>query len=221
MESNIKSSFIPKDTVQMGTTRPSYGGRSGLSDLGVLFAIVLVVASAGLGIGTFLYKQYLGSSLESKRQALERAQAAFEPTLIAELTRLDDRMKAGELLLQKHTAPSILFALLEQLTLENISFQNFDFDGSQTDALKMTMQGVAQSVNSIALQADLFGKHTAIVSPLFSNIGREPDGVHFDLTATINPSALRYTNLISSIGAQGNTFDQPADNDSQVPLFAP
>ncbi len=226
MESNIKSSFIPKDTVQIGVSRPNYS-RSGLSDIGVLLGIVLLVASAGLGIGTFLYEQYLNSSLASKREQLERAQAAFEPTLIAELTRLDDRMKSGELLLQRHAAPSILFALLEQLTLENVSFTDFELDAAQDDAYTITMHGIAQSVNSIALQADLFGKHTAIVSPIFSNIGREEDGVHFDVTANINPAAIRYTNLVASVSTSAQQQDasgalpQPSPDESQVPIFAP
>jgi len=232
MESNIKASFIPKDTAQTSFRGPSSVSRSGLADIVMLLAIVLLVASVALAIGVFLYIQFLQSSLSSKRDQLERAQAAFEPALIAELTRLDDRMKAAETLLQKHTAPSILFTLLEQLTLETVSFSDFSYDATQQDAITITMHGVAQSVNSIALQADLFGKHNAIVSPLFSNIGRDQDGVHFDLNATINPSALRYANLLAAVsstaGAQlpGNGVDTqntvtPSPDDSEVPIFAP
>lgn len=226
MESNIKSSFIPKDTAQLTGRAPAYS-RSGLNDILVLLGIVLMVVSVALGAGVFLYAQFLESSLNSKKEQLERAQAAFEPNLIAELTRLDDRMKIGEDLLEKHTAPSILFALFEQLTLETVSFRDFQYDATQDEAINIKMRGLAQSVNSIALQADILGKHPAISSPLFTNIGREEAGVRFDLAATVKPSALRYTNLVSGAAAGGATTDTtgaqptPSPEGSSVPLFAP
>src|SRR3989344_1211864 len=87
------SSFIPREMpVQGPAPRPS--GR-GLADLLVLSSVVLFVASAALAAGVFLYDQYLQSSAASKVDQLERAKAAFEPALIHELTRLDDRLRSA------------------------------------------------------------------------------------------------------------------------------
>lgn len=226
MESNIKSSFIPKSAPQIGTSIPRALGTNGFTDLVMLISTVLFVASIALAIAVFLYVSFLQTSLASKENQLKRAQDAFEPTLIAELTRLDDRMKAGEDLLEKHTATSIIFAVLEQLTLETISFRNFAFDATAEEPT-IKMAGIARSVNSIALQADVFGKHTAVVSPIFSNIGRETGGVRFDFNAKINPSAIRYSNLVLSalqqqsgtgqIPTQGTTTEQ----ENSIPLFNP
>nr|AQQ74991.1 hypothetical protein [uncultured bacterium] len=199
METGIKSSFIPQSPVMGASPRRRSGG--GGFDFFVLIGLVLFVASATLAAGVFLYVQFLQSSNASKLEQLERAKAAFEPALIRELTRLDDRMRAADEVLAKHVAPTALFALLEQLTLQTVAFSSFDFTtGSEKTTL--TMQGLARSVNSIALQADLLSRSGTIVSPIFSDINRQIGGVRFNFTANIRPEALNYRALTSAPNPQ-------------------
>lgn len=202
MESPIQSSFIPSDTVQAAKPVRSYYG-SGAGDLFVLLALVLFVTSVALGAGVFLYKQYLTRAIEGKTEQLQRAKEAFEPALIVQLTRLDDRMRAGQKILDEHVAPSQILLLLEQSTLQSIAFRNFSFLAEDRAKMALKMQGVAQSVNAIALQADYLGKSGVLSSPIFSNITRQSDGIHFDLTAIVNPQAIRYVQTvgISQTGA--------------------
>lgn len=194
MESGITSSFIPKDAVvpqAVRTQRPT-----GFADLLILISVILLVASLTLAAGVFLYLQFLQTSIASKLEQLERAKEAFEPSLIQELTRLDDRMRAADSILRGHTAPSLFFHILEQLTLTTVSFSSLTFQAVDSKNISLAMKGIAVSVNSIALQADLLSKNGTISSPIFSNIDRRNDGVHFDMTAVINPQALRYANTI-------------------------
>lgn len=219
MESNIKSSFIPRDTAQ--DTRPGRRRSNSTADLFVLFAIVLLVASVALGVSVFLYVKFLESSLASKQEQLGRAQASFEPALIAELNRLDDRMRTAEDLLAVHLAPSILLKTLEELTLETVAFGMMQYSAQEKAGIALEFSGVARSVNSIALQADLFGKHGAIVSPIFSNINRGSDGVRFDLTANVNPTNLRYQTLVQAlVGTPPPSVEAPGQPES-IPGFAP
>ena len=193
METGIKSSFIPKDAATPAVTRLTRG--PGFSDLLILIGIVVLVASIALAIGVFLYVQFLKTSSESRLEQLERAKQAFEPSLIQELTRLDDRMRAADQVLTDHIAPSIFFHLLENLTLQTVSYANLDFQAVDPQNMRIKIHGVAQSVNSIALQADYLSKSGAITSPIFSNIDRQSTGVNFDLSALVNPSALRYLQI--------------------------
>jgi hypothetical protein len=231
MESQIKSSFIPQDVAREPRARAI---RSGGFDLVVLVSIILLVASIALAIGVFLYVEYLQTSLTSKTEQLERAQATFEPALVSELMRLDTRMNVGGELLYNHIAPSEFFRILEEITLESVSFSNLQFDATIPSAISMSLDGVAASVNSIALQADLFGKHAAIASPIFSNITREQgDRVRFSVTALVNPTAIRYSSVVQTQAAGGNAFDQtgqitvPAgeavveEEEGIVPVFVP
>ncbi len=192
METGIKSSFIPQAPIT--PVRTETRQRGGGFDFFILFALVIFVASATLAVGVFLYSQFLSTSAASKLAQLERAKQAFEPALIRDLTRLDDRMRAADVVLSAHVAPTTMFRLLEELTLQTVSFSSFDYS-SGIEGAEVSMKGVAQSVNSIALQADLLSKSGIISNPIFSNINRQVDGVHFDFSASVNVAALRFTPL--------------------------
>lgn len=186
--------FIPHDTAS--PVRARAGG--GLNDLILLSAIVLFVASGALAVGVFLYGQFLQTESNSKLSQLQRAEAAFEPSLIQQLTRLDDRMHAADGVLMVHAAPTVFFSALEAATLQTVSFQTLDYQQVDPQHITVKMQGIAESVNSIALQADLFSKNGVITNPIFSNIARQPDGVHFDMIANVNPSAVSYAGFVSA-----------------------
>src|SRR3989338_2767261 len=207
-------SFIPREA-QSFSQAPRR--QKGIADLLTLLSVVLLVASFALAAGVFLYKEYLGSSASSKVSQLERAKAAFEPSLIRELTRLDDRMRSAGDVLGGHVSPTAFFRMLEQTTIASIAYASLDFEAVDTQHMTAKMDGVAGSVNAIALQADIFAKGGMITSPIFSNINREPDGIHFDLSARINPAAINYVQLIAGASGSGAIAPQP----DIPPLAAP
>lgn len=200
MESGIQSSFIPQDAARP-TQAPRQQHSSGLNDLGFLVGLVVFVASASLAGAVFLYQQYTISSANSKSVQLQRAKEAFEPALIHELTRLDDRMRSADTILSSHVAPLALFDALQQSTLTTVSFNSMSFELVDSQNIHIKMAGVAQGVNSIALQADLFSKSGVITNPIFSDIDRQADGVHFNLSALVNPAAVNYSRLVQTAGA--------------------
>lgn len=206
METGIKSSFIPQSPV-MGSSQQRHRRGSNF-DFFVLIGLVLFVASATLAAGVFLYVQFLESSNASKLDQLNRAKEAFEPALIQELTRLDDRMRAADEVLSGHIAPTALFGLLEQLTLQTVAFSSFDYTTSN-DATTISMQGLAESVNSIALQADLLSRSGTIVNPIFSDINRQIGGVRFNFTADIRTQALNYRSLTGAPNPETQLQGQP------------
>ena len=210
-------SFIPRDAGQGSVRRPASGG---LLELFVLISVVMFVASGALGIGVFLYLQFLQASSTSKLDQLERATAAFEPALIHELTRLDDRMRSAGDILDRHTAPSAFFRMLEQATIRSVSFRSLNFEAVDAQRMAIKMDGVADSVNAIALQADLFSKVGMVTSPIFSNIDRRPDGVHFNLSAQLNPSALNYSAVVRSL-TQGASIAPAQDQILASPFLPP
>lgn len=203
METNITSSFIPTDATSLSNQR---GSGSALYDVVLLISIVLLVASGALAVGVFLYSQYLTADVVSKKAQVDTAQKAFQPARMQEITRLDDRMRAADVVLGSHLALSAFFRLLEQATLESVSFKTLQLEASDPKAISIKMTGVAQSVNAVALQADTFTKTGALTSPLFSNIARREGGVHFDFSALLNVDAVRYSSQYN--GQQGNPQNQ-------------
>ncbi len=209
MDSPNQSSFIPHDAASLtgGSSRGRQQG--GLSDLILLLTIVMFVASIALGGSVFLYEEYLSTSAANKVEQLQRAKDAFEPSLIHTLTRLDDRMHVADQLLAEHIAPTAFFQILQQASLTTIEFKTLDFDAADKQRITIKMTGVAQSVNSIALQADLFSKNGTITNPIFSDINRQQDGVHFNLTALVNLASLNFVRLVNGL------------NDPQAPQTDP
>lgn len=202
MESAIQSSFIPKDAGKPQQSRTRSGGGGGIADLLLVLAIIAFVASVALAVAVFLYQQYLMTSAQSDVSQLDRAKQEFEPTLVQQLIRLDDRMTAAQTILGTHIAPSVFFDILNQLTLKTISYSSLEFDAPDPQHITIKMDGVAQSVNSIALESDLMASSSVMTNPIFSNIDREKDGVHFSMTAIINPAALNYEKLAGGAAAQ-------------------
>lgn len=190
---NPQSSFIPHEADFAGRKRAS---PAGIVDFAALISIVLFVASGALAVGVFLYQGYLETSKTSKADQLERAKAAFEPSLITQLTRLDDRMSSATKILNSHPAASAFFHTLEKTTITTLGFSSLSFDVVDPSSMTVKMNGVARSVNSVALQADLFGKGGVFKNPIFSNIDRQKDGVHFMVSGAINPTSLNYVQII-------------------------
>jgi hypothetical protein len=112
--------------------------------------------------------------------------------------RLDDRMHVADDLLANHLAPIMVLKILEQTTLQTVSYGSFNFDAGDSQNTSIKMGGTAQSVNSIALQADLFSKSSVLTSPIFSGVNRSTSGVTFSVSALINPALIRYSSLITA-----------------------
>jgi hypothetical protein len=206
MDSPTQPTFIPHEAVSVMSTRRNSGG---LSELVLLIAIVLVIISGALAAGVFLYTQYLQNSNTSKLSQLNSAEASFDPSLIQQLTRLDARMTAAQTLLSAHLAPTQFFAMLEQSTVQDISFSSLSYDATNPQNVTLSMEGVAGSVNSIALQAQVFSQSGMITNPIFSNIDAQPEGVHFNFTALINPSAISYEKFVTGAQSAAQTQTQP------------
>jgi hypothetical protein len=166
-----------------------------------VIAIIILLASLALAGAVFLYKEFIATQLTSKRASLERAKEEFDPALIARMTRLDDRMHSATEILHTHIAPTVFFNVLSQATLTTVSFQSLEMKTSSAQNITLKMQGVAQSINSIALQADLFSKNHVIKDPVFSRIDQQSDGVRFNLTALINPANISYGQLVAGVAA--------------------
>lgn len=205
MDSPTQPTFIPHEAVTSSGASRSGGG---LSELMLLVGIILLIISGALAAGVFLYTQYLQTSSASELDQLNRAQASLDPSLIQQLTRLDDRMNAAETLLAAHLAPSQFFSILEQSTVQDISFSSLNYDATNPANVTLTMTGVAGSVNSIALQAQVFSQSGIITNPIFSAIDAEQEGVHFNFTALVNPSAIAYEKLVSGGAAAPATKTQ-------------
>jgi hypothetical protein len=189
------TSFIPKSPLA-SPTPSSYRKRS--VSIILLIAILILVVSCALAGGVFLYGKFLDSSLSSKKAELEKARAAFDPALIAELQRLDKRLEHSKDILTKHAAFSALFDLLGQNTLQNVQYKSMDLK-TVGDTVTVTLKGIARSYASVALQSEAFNKTKGIKNPIFSELNLDQNGnIIFTVTSDLDPDVFNYSAVVGS-----------------------
>lgn len=209
MAQDFKTSFIPKKNMQQTPQQQRRSGSSGAGVLLIIALIIFLVTFAG-GVGAFLYKTFLERTITQKEESLEQARAAFDPELIRELKQLDQRLTVAHDLLGTHVAPSVAFAELERITLENVSFTSFDLAARNGDIYTLKLEGEARDFAAVAQQSELFGESAFIDEPVFSDLDVNDAGdVVFEVTAQLDATEMRYADNLSA-------YQQPATttNDS-------
>ncbi len=193
-----QASFIPKRSLDAAR-----GGGGGVFD-GLLFFITLflfIVSLAAAG-GAFAYKNYIQNAIAQQSDSLQKAEAAFDPGAIEDLVRIDARINNAALLLQKHVAPSGLFAFLADQTLQTVQFTSLTYDLQSDGSAKITLAGVANSFSSVALQSDQFNADKVLKNVVFSGIAVDSTGhISFNVSATVDASVLNYAKNLGVSGA--------------------
>ncbi|NOY35882.1 MAG: hypothetical protein GXP44_03150 [bacterium] len=190
-----KTSFIPKKSF----IKPIYKSRN----FGILMnsSIVLFAVSMLVFGGVYLYKKSLDKSVVSLADSLERARDAFDLPVLAEIGKTAEKIEFAKKLLENHIAPSPIFSFLEQATLENVRFSDFSYTRQESKAkgknkkksVEISMNGLAKSYASLALQADEFQKNKNVENISVSNLSLGKGGViKFRIVIALNPNLVKY-----------------------------
>src|SRR3989344_2535931 len=191
MDLQVPTSFIPKKPVAS-----VYANTKTPVSLLFLIALVLFLGSLLAAGGTFTYLTYLKQSIGNKSASLDRSRKVFEPAVIAELVRLNSRIKLGSEVLGSHVSASSLFSFLERSTLESVRFTDLGYTLDGQGAASIRLEGEARTFGDVALQSDEFGKQRVLKDVYFDNINTDQAGkVVFSVRATIDPSLLLFSPL--------------------------
>jgi hypothetical protein len=212
METKFQTSFIPKQPVTESPIRTSGGNFLFLLSF-VVFMVSIAIAGAA-----FLYNQLIDNNIAKGNASLQKDEAALDPTTIQELTRLNDRINAAQLLLKQHIAFSNFFGALERSTLRNVSFKSFSYVYGGGDKISITMQGVAgrvtgSSYETVALQAKEFTNpelRNVFRSPLLTDVGLDAQGnSSFSFSASLDPLLISFYKLRKEEAAAAVVNTQP------------
>ena len=198
MEPRFKTSFIPKKGPTTSVASAS-GQRTSKMSVFYLISIIVFIASVALSAATFFYQKVLTNSLIEMNEKLVKAKQIYEPDTIEELKKIDLRIEETKKLISTHISSSAVFSILEDITLEQVSFSKFDYSLSSDNSASISLSGEAKSFNSVALQSDVFGNDDDIKNPIFSNITLNDDGtVSFDFKASIGADSISFGNVNQS-----------------------
>jgi hypothetical protein len=212
----FQTSFIPKKPVT-GMGQPSAGG-----GLFYTLSIIIFITTILISVGVFGYQKYLEGNIKAMDTDLVAARQALEPDLIKELTRTNDRFVAAEQIISKHEIVSGFFNLLENITLQSVSYSSLSYVTNDAGVIEVSMKGLARSYASVALQAKMYGESEFVLDSTFSDLDLNDVGdVTFTLKARINPETVSYEALIKQLYESGSNKPAPSATDSLVTPNAP
>lgn len=213
METGIASSLIPREPIV--SMRGTRGG--GMEDVLFFFAIITLVVSLGLAGAVYFYGQYLQTQVASKQQSLVGERNTLDQTTINHLIHLDAQLRDANTLLNSHLAPTVLFDALGKTTLQTVMYNGISYTASDPQHVSISMTGLAQSVNSVALQSELLASSNVVQNPIFSGISRQADGVHFTLSAEVNQSAIGYAQVVAAQSTANQQTSAQTQTTTQQP----
>lgn len=191
-----QASFIPKKPIVSDVA--AHTGAPSILWLGSVFIFAVSIIAA---VGVFGYNHYLQSHIAGANDSLTRAQAAYDPTSIEDLIRLNSRIEHAKVLLAAHAAPSSLFAFLADNTLSTVRFNSFNYSSNPDGTVSLKLSGNAIDFASVALQSDQFGAATRVLkNVIFSGLSIDPQTgiVAFAASANVSPSQLLYSTALSA-----------------------
>lgn len=197
MDKEFKTTFIPKKNLANVKKAESKSAKSTRSILGIL-ALLLFITAVISTVGVFLYKIQVASVVNSRIDSINRAEKAFEPSVILDLKKLDIRLRAGTDLLDQHVAISDFLVSLGESTLPEVSFSDFSFDYS-SEGSEVSIGGEAQGYLQIAQQSDIFEDNDYIQNAIFSDFSITDTGrVTFGLQFTLNPELIAFGRTVQN-----------------------
>ncbi len=209
METKFQASFIPKQPV----TEEAHHHTSAAS-LFFLVSFILFLASLASAAAVFIYGQVITRNINEGQKQLTLNKNAFDPNTIQEITRLNDRIFAADILLKQHKSVSTLFQVLSNTTLKTVKFSEFTYNAAD-DKITLTMRGQAFNYETVALQAKAFtdpNLKNVFRSPIFSDLNLDAQGnVLFGFITSVDSFLVDYYKLKKEeYGAFGNPSTLPA-----------
>lgn len=205
METSGKISFAPKSSFSGGKEYYRKVGSGFILKISGLLLIISLLSFAGVT----LYERMISRETEDLSASLDRAKAAFEPSLITQLENLSFSLPDAGVLLEQHLYPTRILKLLEETTIKEVAFSGFSYSYGKGEAIagkktkvvenveeqnKITIQlsGQAKSYEALAQQSDIYDKNIDIKDFSFSGFGITGKGnVSFSLNMVVSPAINR------------------------------
>lgn len=155
--------------------------------------LVVVILLAILVLGGWLALSYYKKSLENQIGVMDSKIAELQSNenkdWSQKIKQLQQSLKAAGPPLKEHVFSSSAFQLLQDSTLPEVRYTNFDL---KTNGAVMSVSGEAQTYNVLAKQIAIFNGNKMITNVEVSKVAlNQAGGVSFQLTITLDPSLFK------------------------------
>lgn len=206
METKFQTSFIPKKPLVTDPTKPVVVHHGGMSIM-MIISLMLFVVSIGGAVFSVVWIGVLKQAQDSYKQQLADSEKRFNISLIEDLKKFSTKIDISKQLFQKHLSVSEIFPIINELTIESVKFDTFEFTepDSSSDSIKITMKGIAKNYNSIAFQSDVFGssdkfgKNKVIKNPVVADLSEDEGGqINFVFTGQLSSKEILYQKTVDA-----------------------
>lgn len=194
---SIPTSFVPKMPVNTGVHKRGSGLNPFLALAYIILGLVTLAAA-----GVFAYQFYLEGVAKKKANDVAIAQQSIHQATVTEFIRLRDRFTTAKGILNQHIALSQFFNVLENLTLQGVTFKRLSITVHDDRATDITLGGTARSFNTLAAQSAAFASDKRIKRAIFSGITAADaaggGGINFEVRAELDPTLVVEQALVNS-----------------------
>lgn len=187
METRIKSSFIPRNSV---VGRPEERSKpSGFYHLSIFIFILSLVAWGGL----YAYTKMLQGNIDNLKSQITTAQSTLNDSETEELVAFDNKLKSVREIINNHVAITQFLEMLEQHTVSQVAFETLSYDYS-SDKVNVALSGFAASYAAIALQEETFLNSSSTMMLNFEDLILDTDTgrVKFSLKAEFKKDLVKF-----------------------------
>lgn len=184
MPSNVPKSFVPKQPVR-SANRPKANQSLNVFSMA---SLVLLIAAAILAGAVFGYSLLLEREKSQKTEELTQIQQSVDQAAVEDLVRFGHRLTAAQEILNNHLTPSALFAVLERDTVSGVQFSDFQYQIGDEGEIAITLQGLAESFNTLAYQSQVLSQNPFLRNQIFADtsVEGETESVSFSFSATVS-----------------------------------
>jgi hypothetical protein len=222
-ETKFNTSFIPKKPVATSSgvsskTTSSFRKRGPniLSLIGLFIFLASLVSTAGV----YGWKYQTEKSIADQIESLKIAREGFDEQTVANATRLNERIISVKSILENHTAPSNVFAVIEDVILKSVRLKNFSYSLQANGGVKLSGSGTASGYEAVVLQSDEFGYTGKFRDVIFSNVQNNQDStVNFNFSAVVDSDMFLYSKNMEAgltYNVEMKTLNDDAENAANI-----
>ena len=143
--------YIPRSPITTGSIPKIVKKKHTFRVFGFI-ATLMILGSLASIIGTFAYKQYALTRLETTRQKLVEVSSVDVTKDIEELTQFDKKLNIAQRLLDNHIAPSKIFEAIESTAKGTIQFTNLKYTYDPGFQALLELTAGTNELATVALQ---------------------------------------------------------------------
>ncbi len=221
MEPKFNTSFIPKKSLQAdvsgskGTSK--YTHRRTIYGPGFFLMLLIFTITVVVALGVFGYTKILIRDIEGKIAKMEEQKNSFDLNSVNMLTEFDTKIRSAKKILASHVAVSGLFDLLENITLKKVQYTELVYNGFPNEVPTITVTGVSDGFQNIALQTEQYRKDTSLLNPVVNDLEKKENmTIDFSVDMEADRRLTSFSSFLNRPDTKINEVYSPEVTDAMI-----